>query len=316
MPWTDSRVLSASTVHVGGTFAEVAAAEADVARGRHPARPFVLCVQPSLADPSRAPAGKHTLWAYRHVPNGSRVDMTTAVEDQLERFAPGFRDLVLARHTHSPAQLEQFDANLIGGDIGGGAADLRQFIARPVWSRQPWATPVAGLYICSASTPPGGGVHGLGGWHAARIALKDSAITCSGHLARRHRSRPAMPPGRPMIERTSARPPGRGRPRRPIEVEQLRRDRVFVVERRREHRRVVGVDRDGDAGARRGRAAGARPATAPIGCGHSRSGRPRARSRARRDRPADRVVLDGVNAVPDPLGAEVADRVPHRLRAG
>ncbi len=172
MPWTDSRVLSASTVHVGGTFDEVAAAEADVARGRHPARPFVLCVQPSLADPSRAPAGKHTLWAYCHVPNGSRVDMTTAVEDQLERFAPGFRDLVLARHTHSPAQLEQFDANLIGGDIGGGAADLRQFIARPVWSRQPWATPVAGLYICSASTPPGGGVHGLGGWHAARIALK------------------------------------------------------------------------------------------------------------------------------------------------
>lgn len=172
MPWRDPRVLSAATVHVGGTLAEIAAAERDVARGRHPSRPFVLCVQPTVADPSRAPAGKHTFWAYCHVPNGSTVDMTTAVEEQLERFAPGFRERVLARHTFTPADLHAYDANLVGGDLGGGAADLRQFAGRPVLSRHPWATPVPGLYLCSASTPPGGGVHGMGGWHAARLALR------------------------------------------------------------------------------------------------------------------------------------------------
>jgi phytoene dehydrogenase-like protein len=172
MPWRDSRVLSAATVHVGGTLAEIAAAESDVARGRHPSRPFVLCVQATVADPSRAPAGKHTLWAYCHVPNGSTVDMTTAIEAQLERFAPGFRDRVLARHTFAPADLQAYDANLIGGDLGGGSADLRQFVARPVLARHPWATPVPGLYLCSASTPPGGGVHGMGGWQAARLALR------------------------------------------------------------------------------------------------------------------------------------------------
>jgi len=133
----------------------------------------VLCVQPSVADPSRAPAGRHTLWAYCHVPNGSTRDMTDAVETQLERFAPGFRDRVLARHVLTPAALEAFDANLVGGDLGGGSADLRQFVARPVLSPRPWATPVRGLYLCSASTPPGGGVHGMGGWHAARLALRD-----------------------------------------------------------------------------------------------------------------------------------------------
>lgn len=172
MPWRDPRVLSAATVHVGGTLAEIAAAERDVARGRHPSRPFVLCVQPTVADPSRAPAGKHTFWAYCHVPNGSTVDMTTAVEEQLERFAPCFRERVLARHTFTPADLHAYDANLVGGDLGGGAADLRQFAGRPVLSRHPWATPVPGLYLCSASTPPGGGVHGMGGWHAARLALR------------------------------------------------------------------------------------------------------------------------------------------------
>jgi phytoene dehydrogenase-like protein len=172
MPWTDGRVQLAGTVHVGGTLAEIAEAEAAVARGRHPERPFVLCVQPTVADPSRAPAGQHTLWAYCHVPNGSSLDMTAAIEAQLERFAPGFRDIVLARHVFAPAQLEEFDANLVGGDLGGGSADLRQFLARPVLSAHPWATPIAGVYLCSASTPPGGGVHGMGGWHAAHLALR------------------------------------------------------------------------------------------------------------------------------------------------
>jgi phytoene dehydrogenase-like protein len=173
VPWRDSRVIEAATVHVGGTLAEIASAEGDVAHGRHPSRPFVMCVQPTVADPSRAPAGKHTLWAYCHVPNGSPVDMTAAIEGQLERFAPGFRDRVLARHTFSPADLHAYDANLVGGDLGGGVADLRQFVARPVLSPNPWATPVQGLYLCSASTPPGGGVHGMGGWQAARLALRD-----------------------------------------------------------------------------------------------------------------------------------------------
>jgi phytoene dehydrogenase-like protein len=172
VPWRDERVAGAGTVHLGGTVAEITQAEAAVARGGHPERPYVICVQPSRADPSRAPEGKATLWAYCHVPNGSPLDMTAAIEGQLERYAPGFRERVLARHVFSPAALERFDANLVGGDLGGGAADLRQFIARPVLSPRPWATPVPGLFLCSASTPPGGGVHGMGGWHAARLALR------------------------------------------------------------------------------------------------------------------------------------------------
>jgi phytoene dehydrogenase-like protein len=171
VPWRDCRVTGAGTVHLGGTIGEIAAAERQVARGGHPERPYVICVQPTAADPTRAPAGKHTLWAYCHVPNGSTVNVAAAIEQQLERYAPGFRDRVLARHVFSPAELEAFDANLVGGDVGGGAADLRQFIARPVLSLRPWATPVPGLYIGSAGTPPGGGVHGMGGWHAARLAL-------------------------------------------------------------------------------------------------------------------------------------------------
>jgi phytoene dehydrogenase-like protein len=173
MPWRDPRVQQAGTVHLGGTLGEIVAAEGDVARGRHPERPFVLCVQPTVADASRAPAGRHILWAYCHVPNGSSVDLTDVVEAQLERFAPGFRDLVLARHRLAPAQLEDFDANLVGGDLGGGSARLSQFVARPVLAARPWSTPAPGLYLCSASTPPGGGVHGMGGWHAARLALRD-----------------------------------------------------------------------------------------------------------------------------------------------
>ena len=175
VPWRDQSVARAGTVHLGGSLDEIAASERAVGRGRHPHRPYLLCVQPTVADPSRAPDGKHVLWAYCHVPNGSTVDMTGAIEAQIERFAPGFRDRVLARHAMPPAALEAFDANLVGGDLGGGAADLAQFATRPVAARQPWRTPVPGLYMCSASTPPGGGVHGMGGWQAAHLAMRDAA---------------------------------------------------------------------------------------------------------------------------------------------
>ncbi len=173
VPWTDPAVGRAGTVHVGGTFEEIAAAEATVGRGGHPVRPFVLAAQATTCDPTRAPAGQHTLWAYCHVPNGSTVDMTEAVERQIERFAPGFRDVVIARHvTMSPA-LEAYNANCVGGDITGGLSDWRQLVSRPVLSRAPWRTPIPGVYLCSSSTPPGGGVHGMSGLHAARTALRD-----------------------------------------------------------------------------------------------------------------------------------------------
>ncbi|MCW2498084.1 NAD(P)/FAD-dependent oxidoreductase [Jatrophihabitans sp.] len=175
VPWRDPSVGAAGTVHLGGTAGQIAAAERAVARGRHPERPYVICVQATTADPTRAPAGKHTLWAYCHVPHGSTVDMTAAIENQLDRAAPGFRDRVLGRSVLSPAALESLDANLIGGDVGGGSADLRQLLARPALSAQPWRTPLRGLYICSASTPPGGGVHGMGGWNAAKLVLRDLA---------------------------------------------------------------------------------------------------------------------------------------------
>ena len=171
VPWRDPAVAAAGTVHLGGTLAEIAASEADVAAGRHPARPYVLAVQPCAADPSRAPAGRHVLWAYCHVPNGSAVDMTAAIEDQIERSAPGFRDVILARVAHDPAALERHNPNLVGGDIGGGHAGVAQFVRRPRYSPHPWATPLPGVYLCSASTPPGAGVHGMGGYHAARLAL-------------------------------------------------------------------------------------------------------------------------------------------------
>jgi len=172
VPWRDPDVGRAATVHLGGGWREIVASEAAVARGQHPEAPYVLLVQPSVADPTRAPAGKHTLWAYCHVPHGSRVDMTERVEATIERSAPGFRDIVLARHTMDTAALEAHNANEIGGDIAGGAGDWRQLLTRPLVSLRPWTTPVDGLYLCSASTPPGGGVHGMCGWLAAGEVLR------------------------------------------------------------------------------------------------------------------------------------------------
>ncbi|HXF11989.1 MAG TPA: NAD(P)/FAD-dependent oxidoreductase [Terriglobales bacterium] len=169
IPWRAGECLRAATVHVGGAFDEVAASEKAVRAGLHPERPFVLLVQPSLFDPSRAPSGKQTAWAYCHVPNGSTENMLPRLESQIERFAPGFRDCVVARKVFSPADLETKDANLVGGDIGGGALDASQFLFRPTWRH--YATSDPGIYLCSSSTPPGGGVHGMCGYHAARAAL-------------------------------------------------------------------------------------------------------------------------------------------------
>jgi phytoene dehydrogenase-like protein len=173
VPWRDPAVAAAGTVHLGGTLDEIAHAEAEVAAGRHPDRPYVLAVQPCTADPTRAPAGQHVLWAYCHVPNASTVDMTAAIENQVERFAPGFRDLVLARTAHDTAALERHNPNLVGGDIAGGYSGFSQFVRRPALSAHPWRMPLRGLYLCSSSTPPGAGVHGMGGYHAARLALAD-----------------------------------------------------------------------------------------------------------------------------------------------
>jgi phytoene dehydrogenase-like protein len=173
IPWRAPECARAATLHLGGTLAEIADAEAAVWRGEHPERPFVLLSQPSLFDPSRAPAGKHTAWAYCHVPNGSAVDMTEQIEGQIERFAPGFRRRVLARSVMGPAAMERHNANYIGGDISGGVQDVRQLFTRPVARLDPYATPAPGIYICSSSTPPGGGVHGMCGYWAARSALRD-----------------------------------------------------------------------------------------------------------------------------------------------
>jgi len=169
IPWKAWDCSQAATVHIGGTFDEIAASEAAVRSGRHAARPFVLVAQPSLFDDSRAPAGQHTAWAYCHVPNGSDVSALESIENQIERFAPGFRDCVLARRVFTPSDLEAMDDNLVGGDIGGGAMDLWQFLFRPTW--RGYATSARNVYICSASTPPGGGVHGMCGYHAATTAL-------------------------------------------------------------------------------------------------------------------------------------------------
>lgn len=173
IPWTAEACTRAGTVHIGGTLSEIAAAEAAVWKGEHPERPFVLLAQQSLFDPTRAPQGKQTVWAYCHVPGGSTFDMTERIEAQVERFAPGFRDRILARHTLSAAQLEQYDANYIGGDINGGVQDFGQLFTRPTMQINPYATPIKGLYLCSSSTPPGGAVHGMCGYYAAKSALSN-----------------------------------------------------------------------------------------------------------------------------------------------
>jgi phytoene dehydrogenase-like protein len=172
IPWEARECLRAGTVHLGGTLEEISAGEAAVARGEHPKRPWILLAQQSLFDGTRAPEGKHTVWAYCHVPNGSTLDMTGRIEAQIERFAPGFGERILARTTSGPAELEGQNANLVGGDVAGGYMDLRQLLARPMIRPNPYSTPARGLYICSSSTPPGGSVHGLCGFLAARVALR------------------------------------------------------------------------------------------------------------------------------------------------
>jgi phytoene dehydrogenase-like protein len=173
IPWRAEECRRAGTVHLGGTLEEIAASEWSVWTGRPPERPFVLLAQHSLFDPTRAPAGKHTAWAYCHVPSGSTEDLTEAIEAQVDRFAPGFRDVVLARSALGPAALEAHDRNLVGGDLNAGVMDLGQLLFRPRRRLVPWRTPLPGVYLCSAATPPGGGVHGLCGYFAARVALRN-----------------------------------------------------------------------------------------------------------------------------------------------
>lgn len=173
IPWTAAACHHAATVHVGGTLDEIAASERAVWRGEHPARPFVLLAQQSLFDPTRAPAGRQVAWAYCHVPNNSTVDMTAAIEAQVERFAPGFRDRILVRTTRHAAAMEMYNANYVGGDINGGVQDLFQHFTRPSVSVTPYRTPIKGIYLCSSSTPPGGGVHGMCGYYAAQSVLRD-----------------------------------------------------------------------------------------------------------------------------------------------
>lgn len=170
VPWRARECAQAATVHLAGTLAEIEASESAIWEGKHAERPYVLLSQPSLFDSTRAPEGKHTLWAYCHVPNGSDVDVSERIEDQIERFAPGFRSRIIARSVLTPSQLESRNANLVGGDINGGAATLAQLFTRP--TIHTYSTPLKNVYICSASTPPGGGVHGMCGYHAARVALK------------------------------------------------------------------------------------------------------------------------------------------------
>jgi phytoene dehydrogenase-like protein len=171
VPWSAEACRRAGTVHVGGPVDEIGAALRDVAAGRAPERPLLVTAQPSVVDPSRAPAGQHTFWVYAHVPNGWRGDLRGPIEAQLERFAPGFLDLVLARAAEGPAELERRDANMVGGDISSGAFGGRQAVFRPVLARVPYATPDPAVFLCSSATPPGPGVHGLCGYEAARVAL-------------------------------------------------------------------------------------------------------------------------------------------------
>jgi phytoene dehydrogenase-like protein len=190
IPWRAPEVRRAATVHLGGTLEEIDRGREQEWSGRPADRPFVLVVQPTLFDPSRAPAGKHVAWGYCHLPNASTVDMTDRIESQIERFAPGFRDRILARHAMSPADLERHNPNLVGGDLNGGEANLMQLFFRPAMRPLPYATPNPRLFVCSASTPPGGGVHGMSGYWAALLALRR-------HFPKRPAMRrPAMTPVR------------------------------------------------------------------------------------------------------------------------
>ena len=171
IPWAATDCARAGTVHLGGTLREMAAGERTVWRGEEPDRPYVLLAQQSLFDPTRAPDGTQTVWAYCHVPSGSTADMTTRIEAQIERFAPGFRDRILARHTMNAVEMQAYNPNYIGGDISGGVSDFWQLFTRPTISPIPYATPVPGLYLCSSSTPPGAAVHGMCGYSAAQMAL-------------------------------------------------------------------------------------------------------------------------------------------------
>jgi Phytoene dehydrogenase and related proteins len=173
IPFTAPECRQAGTVHLGNTWEEIAAAEKLTAEGKHPQKPFVLLAQQSVFDDTRAPAGKHTAWAYCHVPNNSDVDMTEQIEEQVERFAPGFKERIIGRHTMNTAQLEDYNSNYIGGDINGGVIDVRQLFTRPALRLSPYRTSAKGIYICSSSTPPGGGVHGMCGYHAAKTVLHD-----------------------------------------------------------------------------------------------------------------------------------------------
>ncbi len=173
VPWRAAACRQAGTVHLGGTLEEIAASERAAWNGEHAARPFVLAAQQSLFDPTRAPSGRHTLWTYCHVPHGSDRDMSAAIEAQIERFAPGFGKRILARRVHTALEMQAYNPNYVGGDINGGAQMLSQFFTRPVAQINPYATPLRGVYLCSASTPPGGGVHGMCGYYSARAALKE-----------------------------------------------------------------------------------------------------------------------------------------------
>jgi phytoene dehydrogenase-like protein len=171
IPWQNPDCARSGTLHLGGTLAEIEASEALVGKGEHPEKPFVLLTQPTVFDHTRAPAGKHTAWAYCHVPNGSILDVSDRIDAQIERFAPGFRDLVLERHVYTASEMETYNSNYVGGDINSGMQDVTQLFTRPVARRVPYSTPLKGVYLCSTSTPPGGGVHGMSGYQAAKAAL-------------------------------------------------------------------------------------------------------------------------------------------------
>jgi phytoene dehydrogenase-like protein len=176
IPFKAAECHKAGTIHIGNTFEEIATGEQQTWNGHHPEKPYVLLAQQSIFDKSRAPEGKQTAWAYCHVPNGSTVDMTATIENQIERFAPGFKERILAKHTMNTAQVEEYNPNYIGGDINGGVIDIGQLFTRPALRWSPYKTSAKGIYLCSASTPPGGGVHGMCGYYAAKRVLKDLGI--------------------------------------------------------------------------------------------------------------------------------------------